>query len=505
MIRPTSTLVLVLPLLALASATAVAAPIPSAPKHPIVEGVPWALAIDDELSKPLIEQWYGREVAEAWNDIQPEWRDNQLFTRESFNEDMFSILGVPPVPAMNYEPSPGVMFVAMDGVTLRPNCGNGDAANSALNCSPLVSAETTFGAFGGQAASEYQTLKGYYEDFDIVMTSNRPPDWLPYTMTVIGGSAGQVGLNGACGVANVACDGLKRNHVSLNFPQSCGGMAETAAQETSHNWGLEHTDNPQDLLYPFNNGGVKSFVNDCMPISNATGSGITQCGYIHEVYCESGGGEEQNSYAELMGVFGPRSEDTTAPVITAVQPANGAVVGNTQDVLVTASITEDSRMVAVKWTWVEGLPAELESYTRCTNNTCDQDFNPGVSFVAADMPWDFVVLAGAPLGTYTFKVEALDAYGNYAAQMVSFEIVEGEGGTADGGLDESGGASGSGADDLPGGTDGGTADGGDATGDGGQGGGGSSGGCRVDPQPQHHQWRWWLLGLPLLAVRRRRR
>lgn len=505
MIRPTSTLVLVLPLLALASATAAAAPIPSAPKHRIAADVPWALAIDDAMSKSLVEQWYGPEVAEAWRDIEPEWRDNQLFTRESFNDDMFAILGVPPVPAMNYEPSPGVMFVAMDGVTLSPNCGNGDSANSALNCSPLVNAETTFAAFGGQAASEYQQLRAYYDDFDIVMTSNRPPDWLPYTMTVIGGSAGQVGLAGACGVANVACDGLKRNHVSLNFPQSCNGMAETAAQETSHNWGLEHTDNPQDLLYPFNNGGTKSFVDECMPISNATGDGITQCGYIHEVYCEAGGGEEQNSYAEIMGVFGPRTEDTTAPVITSIQPADGAVLGNDQDILVTASISEDSLMVGVNWTWLEGLPEGVDSYTRCTNNTCDQDFNPGVSFVAADMPWDFVVLAGAPAGMYSFKVEALDAYGNYATETISIEIVDGAGGTTEGSVDESGGATDSAGDGLPGDTGAttGEASAGDATGDGGQdGGSGSAGGCRVASEGER-SWMWWL-GLPLLAIRRRR-
>lgn len=533
MTRPTSTLVSILPLLALASApatTAFGAPrgddhegpstgaplvahgsdgvtVRGAPTHSIADAS-WARAIDDSLSRPLVEQWYGAEVAEAWRDIEPQWQGNMMFTRDSFGQDVLATLGVPPVPAMNYEPSPGVMFVAMDGVTISPNCGNGDTANSALNCSPLVSAETTFGAFGGGAASEFQTLASYYEDFDVVLTSNRPPDWLPYTMTVIGGSANQIGASGACGIANVACDGLKRNHVSLNFPESCGGMAETAAQETSHNWGLEHTDNPQDIMYPFNNGGFKQYVDECMPISNATGDGITQCDYIHEVYCPAGGGEQQNSYAELMGVFGPKTPDTTPPEIVSVSPADGSTLGNAEDILITAEITEDSRMVAVNWTWVEGLPDGIESYRRCTNNVCDQDFNPGVSFVAADMPWDFVVLAGAPAGMYSFKVEALDAYGNYDSETITIEVVEGSGESADGGLDESGGGSGSGAADS-GGVDGGGTTGaggsGDGTGDGGgqDGGTSSDGGCRI--ATTDGSWGLALLGLVALGRRRRRR
>lgn len=478
MIRPTHALVSSLILLALGSPSAIAAPL-SAPTHAITPEAPWARAIDDELSKPLVEQWYGREVAESWRDIEPRWQGTRLFTRDSFDEDMLVSLGVDPLPAMNYDPSPGVVFVAMDGVTLKPTCGNGDSANSALDCSPLVSAETTFPAFGGGAA-EFQQLAAYYEDFDLVFTSNRPPDWLPYTMAVVGGSAAQIGVAGACGIANVACDGLKRNHVSLNFPQSCNGMAETAAQETSHNWGLEHTDNPVDLLYPFNNGGVKTFVDECMAISDATGNGITACGYIHEVYCEAGMGEEQNSYGELMGVFGPKNPDTTAPEILSIQPEDGAVLGNAEDILVTASITDDSTFVGVNWTWLEGRPEGVDSYRRCTNNVCDQDYNPGVSFNAIDMPWDFVGLSGAPPGTYSFMVEALDSYGNYASETITFEIVEGagetSGGSGEGGVDESGGAMTTG--EPPGGT-GGETGGGDATDSAGGQDGGSTGGCRI--------------------------
>ncbi|MEX1361767.1 MAG: Ig-like domain-containing protein [Nannocystaceae bacterium] len=474
-------------------------------RHPISAEAPWALELDDELSKPLVEQWYGPQVAERWQQIEPHWAADgtQLLTRDSFDETMLTTLGVPPVPAKTYDPAPGVVFVAMDGVTLRPNCGNGDSAHAALNCTPLVDSETTFPAFGAQAAAEYQQLRNYYEPFDLVMTSARPPDFLPYTMTVIGGSSQQAGQGGGvCGVANVACDGLKRNHVSLNFPQSCGGMAETAGQETAHNWGLEHTDNPNDILYPFNNGGSKSFIDSCMNISHATGNGITSCGYVHEVYCPAGAGEQQNSYAEMLGVFGPATADTTAPVIVSTSPQDGAVFGTDEELTITATIEEDSRMLGVKWTWLEGLPADTESYTRCTNNVCTTDFVPGPSFDAAEIPWDFLTLDGAPAGTYSFQIEALDAYANYDSEVITIEIVEG-GGSAEGGVDESGGAEAGETGDVPGGT-GGEGGSGDGTGDsaGADGGGADGGGCRM--ATPRGGWAA-MLGLLLIAGRRRRR
>ncbi|MCA9655083.1 MAG: hypothetical protein H6712_07170 [Myxococcales bacterium] len=487
-------------LLALTSGNAVAAEPAS---HPITPSAPWALELDDALSKPLVEQWYGTEVAQQWREIEPHWKDDtQLMTRDSFDEPMLAALGVGPVPAMNYEASPGVVFVAMDGVTLRPTCGNGDSAHSALNCTPLVSSEVTFPPFGAQAASEYQQLQAYYEPFNIVMTSGRPPDFVPYTMTVIGGSAAQAGLGGGvCGVANVACDGLKRNHVSLNFPQSCPGMAETAGQETAHNWGLEHTENQNDILYPFNNGGSKRFVDECMAISDATGNGITQCGYVHEVYCPAGMGEEQNSYQEMLGVFGPAEEDVTDPIIVSTFPEDGAVMDTNETFTVTANIEDDSRMVAVKWTWVDGLPDGTDSYTRCTNNVCDNDFVTGPSFVASEIAWDFVTFDNAPEGTYSFLLEVFDAYGNGTSQMVTIQVAEG-GGSAEGGNDESGGGDTGATGDGPGGTageEGGTA--GDAGADGADGDGGS-GGCRTATPPASAAWMLGLLAL--IGIRRRR-
>lgn len=392
---------------------------------PVKAGVDWALHPGDTLGLTEAERRYGGD-AQRLDEVEPFWQDGMLFTKDSMGAGSLAQVGLPPLPAMNYESAPGILYLAMDGVTLRPTCGSGDSANSALNCSPLVDNETAFPAYGSgqQQAALFAQLQEYYEPFNLILSTARPPDWVPYTMAVVGGSAGQAGQpNGVCGVANVACDGLKRNHVSLTFPQSCGGTAATAAQETSHNWGLEHTDNQTDLLYPFNSGGgFKTFVDDCMTISHATGDGITQCGYIHEIHCASGDGEQQNSYQELLGVFGPREPDTTPPVITEIFPVDGATYGNEDTFTVSASVSEDSNFLAARWT----LEGGGEMVTRCTNNVCDTDYNVGVGFDPDEISWDFVTLTGAPAGDYQLTFEVMDAYGQAASESITITVVEGE-------------------------------------------------------------------------------
>jgi MYXO-CTERM domain-containing protein len=391
---------------------------------PISANAPWARGADDELTRPVVERLTGKTKAEI-DAIGSRWEGDMLFTPDGMGADALAAMGLDPLHAMAYEPSAGILFVEMAGVTLSPTCGSGDTANAALNCTPLVSSETQFPAYGDGAAqaSMFQELQNYYEPFNIIMSANRPPDWLPYTMAVIGGASNQGA--GVCGVANVACDGLKRNHVSLTFPESCGGVADIAAQETSHNWGLEHTDNTQDLMYPFNNGGFKTYIDDCMDISHATGNGVTQCGYIHELYCEAGGGEQQNSYQELLGVFGPRAVDDVAPVITSITPEDGAVLSTSDSITITATVEENSTFMGAKWTWIEGLPEDVPEYTRCTNNVCTEDYALVAGTDPNTVAWDFLNLAQPPAGTYTFSFEVIDGYGNYDAREITFEVVEG--------------------------------------------------------------------------------
>jgi len=405
-----------LPLLLLALAA------PIEPGRPIADDAPWAVAPDDG-PRTLLEQATGKRVDPR---TVPRIREGDMvFSGESLAVDQLKAMGAP-LPALDHPPTPGILILAMDGVTIKPNCGGPQDANGALNCSPLVDSVVDFPAAGNDQTKSaiFQAMLGFYNDFDLVISTSRPPEWVPYTLSVIGGTSGLAGHeNGVCGIANVACDGAKRNHVSLTFSQSCpGDAALTAGQETAHNWGLEHTDVQSDIMYPFVVGAGK-FQDMCMDISHATGSGTTQCTYVHELYCPEGQGEQQNSYGELMGVFGPKKQDTTKPTIVSISPADGSQFTSKDSITVTATLADDSNFLGVKWDWLEGRPdAYADGYNRCTNQVCTDDFN---AWKPIDEPYDLITLKSPPAGHYSFKLEAMDAYGNYVTQTIAFDVVEG--------------------------------------------------------------------------------
>ena len=495
------------------------------PGQPIAPAAPWAVAPEGPRSN--LEVLTGKRIDPR---TLPTIRSGTLmYAGDSMSMDMFKALELPPpLPGFGQDPTPGILYLAMDGVTLKPTCGGAQVANSALNCSPLVDKETVFPAAGSAQvkAAILQKLQKYYADFNLLIANQRPPDWVPYTMAVIGGTSGNAGQpNGVCGIANVACDGAKRNHVSLSFPGSCGAAAETAAQESAHNFGLEHTDNDNDIMYPYL-AGATTFRAECMPISHATGSGVTQCGYVHKIYCPAGAGEQQDSHGELIGVFGPHVSDTTKPTIASITPEDGAVFTTADTFSINATITDDSNFVAAKWSWIEGLPEDLaeSGYTRCTNQVCDDDY-PAWSKV--DQSWQFLTLTKPPAGSYKFKFETMDMAGNYSTQTISV-TVEAEGGSDDGTTtattatsDDSGssptegsssdGGSDSGATPTEGGgggsgitgaaTDAGSGSGSDS---GTAGGGGGDGGCRVAGTTGTTGPASLLLLLALGARRRRR-
>lgn len=491
---------------------------PKADGLPVTAEVPWVRYANSAAGRTLVEEIYDVDLDPA--DMPPAIRQGDMvFGPESFARDILDALDLP-LPGLNQDPTPGVLVLEMNGVTLRPYCGNGESANGALNCSPLVDQETVFPSVGNQAAI-LQKVRGYMQDFGLVVSGNRPPPYLPYTLAVIGGSASNAGYGGGtCGIANVACDGLKRNHVSLTFT-SCGSslIPDIVAQETSHNWGLEHTNNPTDLLYPTANGGAKTYVDSCMNI--VSNNGPIQCDYVHEHYCPQGGGSQQNSYQEMLGVFGPAYTDTSPPQIVSITPADGSTFSPDDSFTVSANVDEDTNFVGVRWTWTEGVPEEIANsegtYTKCTNKVCDDDF--GVFLDPNETNWDFLTIGpGAPAGTYSFTFEVMDAFGQSDMQTITVQVVGGgtsggdtSGGDTSGGDTSGGGTSGGGT--TTGGTDGsasagGTSGGSDttaATGSTTAGGEDEGDGCGC-ATPGHHPGRaTWLAFATLLGLRRRRR
>jgi hypothetical protein len=117
-------------------------------------------------------------------------------------------------------------------------------------------------------------MKQFYAPFNAQIVTTRPAAGLKYTMCVVGGLPSDVlggGSSGAAGIAPLDCSlgtsqvGYNLNEANITFAFSAGlapdrtnfspsealtQIAITAAQETAHGFGLEHTLNNKDVMYP---------------------------------------------------------------------------------------------------------------------------------------------------------------------------------------------------------------------------------------------------------------
>jgi hypothetical protein len=200
------------------------------------------------------------------------------------------------------------------------------------------------------------------------------------------------------------------------------------AQEIGHNLGLEHTSSWTDLMFPTITQNEQSFEDVCHDMLTPEYDDNYRCPDVHVLDCPDGEGAQQNSYAELLRVLGPRRNDIEPPRILAVEPEDGATFAASDSIFVTATVTDDSGALGLRWSWLEG-PASDEGgpgLTRCTNGVCDEGYEP---WKDVDSPWPFLELADPDPGTYVFLLEVTDMHGNHAERSIRFEVV-GEGGSS---------------------------------------------------------------------------
>ena len=104
------------------------------PGRAIVPSAPWAVA--PEGPRSYLERVSGERIDPR--DVPPVRDGNLVFDAEGMSVDMLAALDIPPSAALDHDPTPGVLYLAMDGVQIKPTCGGPQVANAALNCSPLV-------------------------------------------------------------------------------------------------------------------------------------------------------------------------------------------------------------------------------------------------------------------------------------------------------------------------------------------------------------------------------
>ncbi len=373
----------------------------------------------------------------------------------------FPRLNANPRPTAGGQPPPAIIFVNFDGATL--TSGMDSAPDNVTQIGELA------GEFAPYGVGDKRTA---------VMQATRA-DWAAYNMDVVDvrPTAGQYTMNmtgptnpfggGVLGIAPVDCSNLQtHSNITYAFHSVDDGFdaattATTIGQEVAHSYGLEHVDQPADIMNPTNAGGDPSFMDECLPIV-----GGALCVDQHVQHCPDGTG--QNSHQELLTMFGPAIPDVDGPVIIVTAPLTGTLYDEGDGFTVIVEIIDESEVVEAEL-YSNGVPVMI-------------DTSP---------PWGWQI-NNVPSGIYTLEVVAIDEYDNQGLSTpIAIQVGNGVAAGSGGEADESGGS-----------LDGGTASDGGETDSAGQSEDSKGCGCSEGPTPAPLHAAIPLLAL--LGVRRRR-
>jgi MYXO-CTERM domain-containing protein len=318
-------------------------------------------------------------------------------------------------------PKQGVIFVNFDGANL--SSGWDDSRTNTTQISQLAGPFAAYGE-GPKREAVMQAVRENWAAYNFIVTDTRPASG-DYTMNMTGPTNPFGG--GVLGVAPLDCeDAQTHNNITFAFHSandqfSATVQATTVSQEVAHSYGLEHVDEPGDIMNPYNAGGNASFIDACIQIAPGPGGSI-QCQAQHAAEC--GTGTQQNAHRELLTMFGPSTPDTQPPDVQIVSPNDGDVFDE--------GASFDIQVVATDDTAVDYV--EL--------------FNEGQSMgTDAQEPYGWSV-SDIPKGVYEMHVLAYDLAGNVGMSNVVTVTVgiealpdEDDGdGSSDGGSSHEGGS-----------------------------------------------------------------
>lgn len=273
-------------------------------------------------------------------------------------------------------------FLNYDGVTIK---FTGAEDDSSQNVSQFPDFAMTYAPYGDgpKRAASMQALKSDWSKYAVVVTDQRPNG--NYTMCV--NSPTNPFGGGVLGIAPLDCnDGQARNIVfayhDANDQFSAATQSTTMSQEIAHAFGLEHVQQENDIMNPYNAGGDPSFIDQCFALDGG-GMGII-CGQQHQQFCQNG----QNSHQELVWLFGLSEPDTEPPSCVISGPSEGQTFDAGANFTVFANATDNQGVVEVK--------LYMNDVYQASDNS-------------SPYSWD---LTNVPANTYCFKCEALDDANN---------------------------------------------------------------------------------------------
>lgn len=233
-------------------------------------------------------------------------------------------------------------------------------------------------------------LRAYHTPYNIKFTTTRPTSGT-YHMVIFGGSCeGVIGQSGCAGIAPLDCSDFSPSNIVFAFPPGLRAvdLATTAAQEMAHAFGLSHTLDVNDLMYPQ--------IQNSLPAHYGAGPIPAQ----DQGPC--GNGTYQDSHELLLSIVGFPGQDGTPPSVLITEPANGQAVQVGANI--TANISDNSGSI----TKVELL---LNNEIKGTKTT---------------PPFDFSLPATSPSGQVFIDVRATDASGNTAGNRITVYVGSGD-------------------------------------------------------------------------------
>lgn len=306
-----------------------------------------------------------------------------------------------------------VLFVNYDGATLM----KGEQDDAATNTTVFAEFVGTYAPYGdgSKRAASLQAVRANWARYAVNVVDVRPTDGA-YTMCVT--TPTNPFGDGVLGAAPPDCDDETASSVVLVFhgvedEYSAVAQATTISHEIAHSYGLEHVDQPEDIMNPNVVGMDPAFLDECLPLVGA-GSPI-RCVAQHQRYCGTDG---QRSHQELLWMFGPSSPDTAPPEVVISQPTSDEVFMAPALVTVVAEAHDDVGIASAEL-YVDGAAR-------------------GGPDLGAPHQWIDEVFSE---GRHCLRVDVRDHGANLASSPeVCFTVLPGEDGASTGGGGESSGS-----------------------------------------------------------------
>jgi MYXO-CTERM domain-containing protein len=309
-----------------------------------------------------------------------------------------------------------VVYLNFDGVTLTASSQSDDATKdkSGILSAAVPSGQSrTIAPFnvsdlassGGMSRSQIisrvvSDMYASHAPYNIEFVTERPTDG-KYSMVVFGGTCQSVAKQSNCaGIALLDCGDYMPNNITFVFPYGLrvADLASTASQEEAHAFGLTHTNDTSDIMYPY--------LRDFVPTEFGAGpvpNGDSTCG----------GRTFQDSDELMMQTIGYRGQDTLGPTITITSPSEGELVEVGSPV--EAEITDASDIARAEL---------LVNAVKVAEKTA--------------APWTFEVPEGTAPGEVTLTIRAYDSKGNLNQALVRVYLPSGDEQTCSPGGDECG-------------------------------------------------------------------